>query len=246
MRGKPENRKRRVVGMYRQNRPAFLGDGRYLLQKCDEIVFELLRRKAVVARKHFADIAYFKPHFAAGENVDNGTLKGLLLRIVKGVEKRLGLCDLFRRTLRGRAVALQDENVERRELGGVETQALRAVGKAKMQVGANPVENGHKVVDYLLYAAGAQIAYALLVVFQVPQIVARSKLNVLAHGKRLHNVPFEAVGRRFGLVLFYFFDSPKFAVGYVVERAVNACRSALPDKRQRHDIVVAVPSKTFF
>ena len=142
----PEHVERRVVGVDCENAPALFRNRQDFVQKHFEVRFQFGGAYPVVPREHFANVADFKPHFAAREHVDYRPLESPAPLPVERAEKLFRRPELRAGIVFLRAGALQNEYLERRELDGVEAQAPRAVGQAVAEIRAYPVENGHKIV----------------------------------------------------------------------------------------------------
>ena len=124
--------------------------------------------------------------------------------------------------------AAQYVEVEGHEGRTLETQRERAVLDLVCQIGARPVEYGHEVVCYAVYAALGEVAYRLFVGFDVALEVARLGLDVLVYGDALHDTPRHAGIGYHLLSAAYLLHGPHLAVGDVVQGVYDIRRAGLP------------------
>ena len=114
------------------------------------------------------------------------------------------------------------------------------------QVGAGPVEDGHKVVADNLDAELAQVAHGGLVVLDVHIPGGLADLNVIVDIDGLHHVHVEAVGLQLLLNLCDFVNFPYFAGHLVMQRPDNAGYAGDLLDIGKGDLVIAfaIPTET--
>ena len=117
-----------------------------------------------------------------------------------------------------------------------------------VELGAQPVENGHEVVDHDLDAVLSQVFHGLAVVLDVLIASGLTELDVFVNVDRLDDLDFQACGVDFVDELLNFLFRPNFTHGDPVHRAHESGSSGdLLDVLEGNRIsLAAVPTECHF
>ena len=115
-----------------------------------------------------------------------------------------------------------------------------------LQIRAYPVDNGHEVIAYGLYAAFAQIGKTDFVVLYQLFAFRSGIFNGLAYGQALHNRPAQAIGLDICLQIVDGLFCPDFAVGHIVPGGNYPFHTDLPKHIERYFVFLTEPSPSLF
>ena len=184
--------------------------------------------------------------FRSRQAGQNGFGQRLFLLFIKASGIDPGFFDRLKGVLLFGFRSFQDEKIECREGSLFETQGGRTVGDFILQIRPGPIQDRHKVVANHRDAAGAEVAYRLFVVIDVPFKSVDLSFDIFVNRHTLHHGPSQT---SFFDLLFPFFDlfhRPDLSDGKVVQSGDNARGSSLTNILQCDRIVRTVPSPCLF
>ncbi|MNG63518.1 hypothetical protein D3C79_217480 [compost metagenome] len=153
---------------------------------------------------------------------------------------------LFRCVILVCAGALQDMQIKSGEGDVIETQRFRTVGQQVLQIGACPVENRHKVVAHGIDTAGRQITQRLLVIGDMPRVIAAVGFDLFMHRNAFHHRPHQPFLSQQRLSRLDLIDRPNFAIRDMVQCGDDAGGTGLAHIVKRDRIVRPVPTPCLF
>ena len=115
-----------------------------------------------------------------------------------------------------------------------------------LQIRTYPVDNGHKVVAYGLYAAFTQVGEADFVILYQLFAFRSGVLDGLAYGQALYNRPAQTVGLDICLQIVDSFLCPYFAVGHIVQSGDYTFHTDLTKHIERYFVFFTKPSPSLF
>ena len=146
-----------IVGVDVEGASGFEGDRSYFGEEVSEVVFEHFAGQSLVFCEHGFDLIE-SDTFEAGEVINDVGGEGFAFIFGHIVIKDFGFGDFFCGIIFFCTFAFKDEEFKGGELSLIEIQCFRTVGEFVTQIGTNPVENGHEVVNNSFYAAFAEVA----------------------------------------------------------------------------------------
>ena len=140
-----------------------IGHRTYLLKEEYQVLAQTLGRDVAIAVELGLKLLQGEALLGArksGNHIAHQTIALLIVHSLEALACNLPLlCRIFCLGIR----AAQQEEVEGDKCGTFEAQSAAAIGHLVGKVRACPIEHGHKVVGYGLYAARSKVADALLV-----------------------------------------------------------------------------------
>ena len=184
--------------------------------------------------------------FTAGKTGNNAVFKLLNVDFAERAMPIPGSLAHFGRVVLLGALSAQHEQIISGELRNIEAQRRGAVGQAKIETRARPIEHRHKIVTNDANVKLGKIAQGLAVIRYSLLAVACSELNVAVNGYRFNDRPLQA--RRFNLrmALADFFKRPDIACRHMVQRRNDAAGACLGNLLQRNRIARSEPAPTLF
>ena len=110
-----------------------------------------------------------------------------------------------------------------------------------LQVGAYPVDDGHKVVAYGFYTASAQIGQTVFIVLDEPVSFRSAIFDGFAYGQAFYDRPPQAVRLDIGFPAGYLLDVPYISVGDIVQGGNDTFHTDLPQHIERNRVFGAEP-----
>ena len=231
--------------MYNHHAPALVRNGTYFPKEKDKIGAELLSAHPAVTLEGLAELLQGKTLLAARKARNHIPYYQGLLVFAHSLVALPGPLYLLRRIFIESLGPSEYEEVESHKGRLFEAQGPGAVRHSVLQVGPGPVDHRHEVVGDAMDTALGKVAYGLLVVFYVAQILPFRRLDMLVHRHALHPRPAKAVGSNLLLPLPYFLNWPYFPIGDMVQRGDYVRYARLPDIIQAHRIGRTVPAPAF-
>ena len=124
--------------------------------------------------------------------------------------------------------AFENVKIEVGETRPVEVERCGTVGPRVLQVGAYPVDDGHKVVAYGFYTASTQIGQTVFIVLDEPVSFCSAIFDGFAYGQAFYDRPSQAVRFDIGFPTGYIPDFPDISVRNIVQGGNDTFHTDLP------------------
>ena len=225
--------------------PRLLSDRNDLGKEMLQIGLQILPGDRGVAGEHGADV-FQRDAFESGEIVNNAARESIPLCGGHGVVVLPRLFHHFRRVVLLRPFPAENEDLKSGELLLIEEQRFGTVRQFVVQIGADPVEDGHEVVGDHPHAASAQIAEGNFVIFDIFFTPPRTEFDILVHGKAFDDIPDQTGVFDFLFIGEDLLDRPDLSVRDVMQGADHPFCARLPDIFQRDRILGSIPAERLF
>mmetsp|Transcript_21768 Transcript_21768/g.73221 ORF Transcript_21768/g.73221 Transcript_21768/m.73221 type:complete len:280 (-) Transcript_21768:49-888(-) len=242
--GQAQERARRVVRVDGHQHPGLLRSRDDRPEEVGDVGAELVGAHIRVGRDGLLEGLHgVRAHHAPREARHDRLREPRALVLRHRLKAGLGAGLLVLVVLLLRPGALEDEELECRELVHVKGERAATVRPLALQVRARPIDDRHEVVTDGLNAASADVGHRLGVVGEeLGALGLFAEFDGLVHRDGLHDGPGEALGLHLALACLDRIHGPDLARGDVVEGRHDPRGARLAHVVEGHGVLGAVPA----